>query len=98
MIESSKEDADSNYWFFANASSGTYRENEFYLRFARHDPKGEIESLALHMSAIQAKVLFQQLEYLLNKYEDEIGPLPKAELLTEENVEKQKDYRPLIHG
>ncbi len=94
-IENIKEDADSNYWFFANASSGTYRENEFYLRFARHDPSGEVESLSIHMFPYQAKVVMKQLEYLINEYEKK-EPLPDVQLLTE--GERKIDYRPPIHG
>ncbi|MEA3457481.1 MAG: hypothetical protein U9R21_02250 [Candidatus Thermoplasmatota archaeon] len=95
MVETIK-DVDTDFWFFANASSATYREDEFYLRFARHDPKGEIESLSVHMSPKQAKMVLEQLKHLINNYEEIFEKIPEVRITTEDDVET--DFQPSVYG
>jgi hypothetical protein len=84
MVETIK-DADADYWFFVNASSATYSKDEFYLRFARHDPKGEVESLSIHMSPQQAKIVLKELELLINNYEEQFEKIPEPQITTNED-------------
>lgn len=98
MVERPSKIADADLFFYMNASSLTYREGEFYLRLARHDPKGEEESIAIYMSPGQAKTIFKQLEMLVNEYEKKIKKLPEVKIIRDkdENKGKTLDYMPTL--
>ena len=100
MVEDPRKTGDADIWFYVNASSVTSRQGEIYIRLARHDPSGEIDSLAIYMPPSTAKTLLKILEKVINDYEKELGSLPDINIISPKDAEKRKkkDYQPTIYG
>jgi hypothetical protein len=93
MTDQLRKKGDSDYKFYSNIASVNYTTGEFYIRFARHDPKGETESIAVYMPAVRAKQLFKMLENQIKEYEKKIEKLQDLPFTKEPEKKKKETTR-----
>ena len=94
MTEQSRRKIDSDFKFYANATSVYTTIGEFYIRFGRHDPKGEAESIAVYIPAVRAKQLLKMLKDQIGKYEKIHGELKNLGIAAIEKPKNGKKEHP----